>query len=75
MSMDNELQKHYAELLGIGSPWEVKTVNLKIKEKSVEIELGELHQIKRHPGKQTGGRQKGWLTHGRKTPENRWKCT
>lgn len=40
MSMDNELQKHYAQLLGIGSPWEVKTVNLKIKEKSVEIELG-----------------------------------
>jgi len=28
MSMDTELQKHYALLLGIGSPWEVKTVEL-----------------------------------------------
>jgi hypothetical protein len=26
MSMDRELQKHYALLLGIGSPWEVKAV-------------------------------------------------
>jgi hypothetical protein len=40
MSMDHELQKHYALLLGIGSPWEVKTVELKLAEKSVEIELG-----------------------------------
>jgi transposase len=40
MSMDNELQKHYALLLGIGSPWEVKTVELKLEEKKVEIELG-----------------------------------
>jgi transposase len=40
MSMDNELQKHYALLLGIGSPWEVKTVDLKLAEKKVEIELG-----------------------------------
>jgi transposase len=40
MSMDNELQKHYALLLGIGSPWEVKTVELKLAEKKVEIELG-----------------------------------
>ena len=40
MSMDTELQKHYALLLGIGSPWEVKTVELKIGEKKVEIELG-----------------------------------
>ena len=40
MSMDNELQKHYALLLGIGSPWEVKTVELKLSEKKVEIELG-----------------------------------
>jgi transposase len=39
MSMDNELQKHYALLLGIGSPWEVKTVELKLKEKKVEIQL------------------------------------
>jgi transposase len=40
MSMDTELQKHYALLLGIGSPWEVKTVELKLQEKKVEIELG-----------------------------------
>jgi len=40
MSMDSELQKHYAHLLGIGSPWEVKTVELKLTEKKVEIELG-----------------------------------
>ena len=39
MSMDSELQKHYAQLLGIGSPWEVKTVELKLPEKKVEIEL------------------------------------
>jgi transposase len=39
MSMDSELQKHYALLLGIGSPWEVKTVELKLKERKVEIEL------------------------------------
>jgi transposase len=39
MSMDSELQKHYALLLGIGSPWEVKTVDLKLQEKKVEIEL------------------------------------
>jgi transposase len=39
MSIDSELQKHYAQLLGIGSPWEVKTVELKLKEKKVEIEL------------------------------------
>jgi transposase len=40
MSMDTELQKHYALLLGIGSPWEVKTVELKLQEKKVEIQLG-----------------------------------
>lgn len=40
MSMDNELQKHYALLLGVNSPWEVKTVDLKLGEKKVEIELG-----------------------------------
>ena len=40
MSMDHELQKHYALLLGIGSPWEVNTVELKLAEKKVEIELG-----------------------------------
>lgn len=37
--MDGELQKHYAALLGIGSPWEVKTVELKLADKRVEIEL------------------------------------
>jgi len=40
MSMDSELQKHYALLLGVGSPWEVKNVELKLAEKQVEIELG-----------------------------------
>jgi len=40
MSMDSELQKHYGQLLGIGSPWEVKTVELKVEQKSVDIELG-----------------------------------
>ena len=40
MSMDSELQKHYALLLGIGSPWEVKSVDLKLQDKKVEIELG-----------------------------------
>lgn len=40
MNMDSELQKHYALLLGVGSPWEVKTVELKLAEKKVEIELG-----------------------------------
>lgn len=37
--MDSELQKHYALLLGVGSPWEVKNVELKLGEKQVEIEL------------------------------------
>jgi transposase len=40
MSMDSELQKHYALLLGVGSPWEVKNVELKLGEKKVKIELG-----------------------------------
>ena len=40
MSIDSELQKHYALLLGIGSPWEVRGVELKLAEKKVEIELG-----------------------------------
>ena len=40
MSMDSELQKHYALLLGIGSPWEVKTVDLNLEAKKMEIELG-----------------------------------
>ena len=40
MSMDTELQQHYAQLLGIGSPWGVKSVELKLTEKKVEIELG-----------------------------------
>src|SRR5690242_3700693 len=37
--MENELQKHYAQLLGIQSLWSVKAVALKLAEKSVEIEL------------------------------------
>jgi transposase len=40
MSMNGELQNHYAQLLGIGSPWEVKSVELKLANKKVEIELG-----------------------------------
>ena len=40
MSLDSELQKHYELLLGIGSPWEVKTVGLSLEAKKVEIELG-----------------------------------
>lgn len=40
MSMDSELQRHYALLLGVGSPWEVKDVSLKLDAKQVEIELG-----------------------------------
>jgi len=37
--MDTELQKHYALLLGVGSPWEVKTVDLNLPDKKVEIVL------------------------------------
>jgi hypothetical protein len=40
LSMDTELQKHYAFLLGIGSSWAVKAVELKLQEKKGEIELG-----------------------------------
>jgi transposase len=40
MNMDSELQEHYALLLCVGSPWEVKGVELKLAEKKVEIELG-----------------------------------
>ena len=40
MNMDSELHKHYALLLGVGSSWEVKGVELKLAEKKVEIELG-----------------------------------
>ncbi|NLH73735.1 MAG: hypothetical protein GX456_11835 [Verrucomicrobia bacterium] len=40
MSMDIGLQKHYAMLLGIGSPWEVKAVALSLQDKKVQIELG-----------------------------------
>ena len=39
-NMEGELQKHYAALLGIGSPWEVRSVALKLQDKKVEIELG-----------------------------------
>ncbi|MCC7375697.1 MAG: ISL3 family transposase [Verrucomicrobiales bacterium] len=34
------MQAHYALLLGVGSPWEVKDVVLKLEAKTVEIELG-----------------------------------
>jgi transposase len=40
MNLDGELQKHYAQLLGIGSPWEVKNVELNLQAKEVVIELG-----------------------------------
>ena len=40
MSRSNELPKHYGLLLGIGSPWEVKAVELKLAEKKLEIALG-----------------------------------
>jgi transposase len=40
MSIDHELQKHYALLLGIASPWQVQAVELKLAEKQVDIELG-----------------------------------
>lgn len=36
---ENELQKHYGLLLGIQSPWQVKTVDLKLESKRVEIAL------------------------------------
>lgn len=39
-SLDHEWPKHYALRLGIGSPWAVKTVELKLQERKVEIELG-----------------------------------
>jgi hypothetical protein len=38
--MDTDLQQHYALHLGVGSPWEVKAVELGLEEKKVEIELG-----------------------------------
>lgn len=38
--MDSAVQAHYALLLGVGSPWEVKDVVLKLEAKTVEIELG-----------------------------------
>lgn len=31
MSTDPELQRHYALLAGVGSPWEVKGVSLKLE--------------------------------------------
>jgi transposase len=40
MNLNRELQRHYAQLLAVGSPWEVKTVELKLAEKQVAIELG-----------------------------------
>ena len=40
MSLETELQRHYAMLLGVKSPWEVKDVQLKLDDQKVEIELG-----------------------------------
>lgn len=40
MNIDSERQKHYAQRLGVGSPWEVKNVELKLAEKRVAIERG-----------------------------------
>jgi transposase len=37
--MESELQKHYGQLLGISSPWQVKGVELKLGDKRVEIVL------------------------------------
>jgi hypothetical protein len=38
MCLDNELQKHCAQHLGIGGPWAVQTVELKLAVKEVAIE-------------------------------------
>jgi len=38
--MHIEIQKHYAQLLGLQSPWKIQNVELKLKEKCVDIELG-----------------------------------
>ena len=35
----SELQQHYALLLGVHSPWQIKNVDLKLEEKLVEIQL------------------------------------
>ncbi len=40
MSIDSELQKHYAQLWGVGSPWEVKHVELNLADQKVELEWG-----------------------------------
>ena len=40
MNIGTGLQKHDALLLGMGSPWEVKTVELKLQGKKVEVEPG-----------------------------------
>ena len=39
MSLDQTLEHHYAQLLGIGSPWKVEAVHLQLNEKKVEIQL------------------------------------
>ena len=45
---ENELHQHYRLLLGVESPWQVKSVTLDVSGKRVEIELGwtEGHQAK-----------------------------
>jgi len=32
-----ELEKHYSQLLGIGSPWEIHSIDLKLEEQRVDI--------------------------------------
>jgi transposase len=38
--MENELHRHYAQLLGVESPWMVNGVNLELDQRRVTIELG-----------------------------------
>jgi len=74
MSMDNELQKHYAMLLGIGSPWEVKAVALKLAEKKVEIELA--GNGDRRPNARNAGVNARSMTARRSEPGGTWtRCS
>ncbi|MBS0659507.1 MAG: transposase family protein, partial [Verrucomicrobia bacterium] len=38
--MSNELVEHYALLLGLAAPWQVRKVDLQIKERRVVVEVG-----------------------------------
>lgn len=40
LNMHAQIQHHYAQLLGINTPWKVQQVDLKLKDKCVEIQLG-----------------------------------